>query len=455
MDRTLPVLARRFAGRPARDIIWTGFWLNAIAILALWWIGSGHEGIKTAADALNVAGRLTGLLGTYLLLWELVLMARVPWLDTAFGMEGLVSLHRRNGYLILGALVAHAVTQTIGYAMDNGLGLVQQLTDFVRHDAGLLPAIAALLMLVAVTMLSISVARRQLSYQTWYFIHLYAYLAVALAFAHEIAIGVDFVGAPGAVAYWSVLYAVTIGALVVFRIARPLLRYERHRFQVDRVEREAHESISVYVTGRDVATLSFQAGQFFLWRFLDETRWSEAHPFSLSSGPGTPYLRFTTKNMGDYTAGLKRLRPGTPVIIEGPFGLFTPEACRETKALLVGGGMGIAPIRPLAEALARGGVDVCVLYRCKRERDIAFRGELDALASRFKVRVEYLVSERGSRGWSRLEWFRKADLVRMVPDVTEREIFICGPHGMTRQLVNTLNSLHVPADRIHTEAFNF
>ncbi len=455
MDRTLAVPIRHFAGSPGRTLIWTIFYANALAIVVLWWAGSGHDGMKTFADALNVVGRLTGLLGTYLVLWELLLMARVPWLDDAFGMEGLVVLHRRNGYLIVGLLVVHAVTQTIGYALDNGYGIIKQLSDFIDHYDGLVPAIAGLVVLIGVTGLSISVARRRLSYQTWYFIHLYAYLAIALAFAHELTVGIDFIRAPLAVAYWWALYAVVVAGLLIFRVARPVLRFERHRFRVDRVEREAKGAISVYVTGRDLAAMRFEAGQFLLWRFLDGTRWYEAHPFSLSSLPGVPHLRFTTNTFGDYTERLTSLRPGTPVILEGPFGHFTREACRGPKALLIGGGMGIAPIRPLAEQLARDGVDVCVLYRCRRQIDVAFRGELDALASHYRVRVEYLVSDRGPRGWSRADWFQPSNLVKLVADVREREVFICGADGMMRQLVRTLGSLGVGSDRIHTEAFDF
>jgi predicted ferric reductase len=455
VERTAAAPLRRFAGQPGRDVIWGLFYANAVAILYLWWVGSGHDGMKTPADALNQLGRVTALIGTYLVLWELVLMARMPWLDDAFGMEGLVVLHRRNGYLVLGLLSIHAVAQTIGYALDNGYGLVQQLGDFIEHYDGLVPATAALLLLILVTGLSISIARRRLSYQTWYFVHLYAYLAVALAFAHELTVGVDFVRAPVSIAYWWAIYLAVGATLLVFRVARPLLRYERHRFQVDRVERAAHDAISVYVSGRDLATMPFRAGQFLVWRFLDGARWYEAHPFSVSSTPGGAELRFTTKITGDYTAGLTKLRPGTRVIVEGPFGVFTPDACRGRKALLVGGGIGIAPIRPLAEALARDGVDVCVLYRCRRERDVAFRGEFDALRSLHRVRVEYLVSDRGSLGWIHSDWFKPSNIVKLVPDVTERDAFICGPRDMTRHLVRQLRTIGVTAVRIHTEAFDF
>jgi predicted ferric reductase len=166
VEQPTAVPARRFAGQPGRDIIWAVFNANLAAILLVWWIGSGHDGVKTMADALNVIGRVTALIGTYLVLWELLLMARIPWLDDAFGMEGLVILHRRNGFLILWLLVTHAVAQTVAYAMDNGFGILQQLDDFIEHYDGLVPAIAALIVLIAVAGLSMSAARRRLSYQT-------------------------------------------------------------------------------------------------------------------------------------------------------------------------------------------------------------------------------------------------------------------------------------------------
>ncbi|HEY8830529.1 MAG TPA: ferric reductase-like transmembrane domain-containing protein, partial [Candidatus Limnocylindria bacterium] len=224
MEQRSAVPARRFAGQAGRDIIWAVFNANLAAILLLWWVGSGHDGVKTGADALNVIGRVTALIGTYLVLWELLLMARIPWLDNAFGMEGLVVLHRRNGFLIIWLLVAHGVAQTLGYAMDNGYGILQQLGDFIEHYDGLVPAIAALVVLIAVAGLSMSAARRRLSYQTWYFIHLYSYLAIALAFAHELSVGIDFIRAPLSVAYWWALYAVVGAALLYYRVARPLLR---------------------------------------------------------------------------------------------------------------------------------------------------------------------------------------------------------------------------------------
>ena len=145
--------------------------------------------------------------------------------------------------------------------------------------------------------------RRRLRYETWYFVHLYAYLGVALAFSHQLATGTDFVGEPAARAYWTALYVATLGALVVFRLGVPLVRSALARparrarasrrapgVDLDRDRRRAGSS-----------ALKARAGQFFTWRFLTRDRWWEAHPFSLSAAPDGRRLRITVKGLGDYT----------------------------------------------------------------------------------------------------------------------------------------------------------
>ena len=159
--------------------------------------------------------------------------------------------------------------------------------------------------LIAVTVTSVVIVRRRLRYETWYFVHLYAYLGVALAFSHQLATGSSFVGRPGARAYWYALYAVTLGALVVFRIGLPLWRSARHRLRVLRVVDEGPGVVSLEIGGRQLGRLRARPGQFFTWRFLTRRHWWEAHPFSLSAAPDGRRLRITVKALGDHTRSLR------------------------------------------------------------------------------------------------------------------------------------------------------
>lgn len=443
-------------GRPwwtSRSLYVLLFAVNAAVVIGFWWVSTGPQQARGPGDLLNAIGRVTGLLGTYMVLWQLLLMTRQPWLDAAFGLDRLARLHRWNGYTALGLLLAHAVFQTLGYQVVDNLGLVAQLGDFVNAYDGMLPAIAGLLLLVLVVTVSVVIARRHLRYETWYFVHLYTYLAIALAFTHELAVGADFIANRAFTVYWCLLYAAVAACLLGFRVARPLLRFHRHRFRVARLVREAPGVLSIYVEGRDLEALRAQPGQFMMWRFLDRRRWWQSHPFSLSMAPDGRHLRLTVKGIGDFTSRLSRLAPGTPVLVEGPFGVFTDRLRRAPAALLIAGGVGITPLRALLQRMVDDGVDVCLVYRCRRREDIVFKDELDQLAGRPGVRVQYVLSEQRSGRRTRAEPLRPAALRQLVPDIRTRDIYVCGPAGMVHTVLDSLQHLAVDPASVHTEAF--
>ena len=424
-----------------------------IAITILWWDATGSQPLKTPGDSWNDAGRITGLLGTYAVLLQLLLLARVPWLEEAYGLEELSVLHKWNAYLAVGLLVAHAVFQTIGYQLAGSVDTISQLADFIVSYQGVLAAIVALGLFIAVLGASITIARRRLSYEMWYFVHLYSYVAVLLAFSHQLAVGLDFIGNPVFTWFWVALYVVVIGALIFYRFVRPIRLYRRHRFKVERVEKERSHVTSIYVRGDGIEHFEVHAGQFMFWRFLDLDRWWQAHPFSLSAAPNGRNLRLTVKNIGDFTASMEEIKPGTRVLIEGPFGKFTESSRMKPKALLVAGGVGITPIKALAEEMVARGVDICVLYRCRREAEVIFKNELDRLAELPHVRIEYLFNEKPGRGRTGNDWFKADSLQRLVTDARQREVYICGPTGLMNAVRDSLHTLGVEDQHVHTEVF--
>lgn len=435
------------------DLAYAVFVANAIVILGFWWFSSGFEITRNASDLLNGIGRVTGLLGTYLVLWQLLFMARLPWLEHAFGLERMAVLHKWNGYLAIGLLIGHGVFQTLGYQLGDGKDVASQLADFIASYQGLLAAIVALGLFIAIVVMSVTIARRRLAYETWYFIHLYSYLAVVLAFSHQLATGVDFAGNPAFVWYWCGLYVLVGCSLLFCRVVGQVATYWRHRFHVQAVEKEARGVFSVYITGRDLDQFEAEAGQFAIWRFLDRTRWWQAHPFSISAVPDGRRLRITVKNIGDFTSNIHTLKPGTPILVDGPFGKFI-ERPKNPKVLLIAGGIGITPIRPLAEEMAADGFDVRVLYRAHSEGDIVFKKELDAIAAREgSVRVDYLLTKAAGRRPGREAWFTPTELARLVPDIFDRVVYVCGPVGMMALVRSSLEALGISSDQIRTEVF--
>ncbi|MEA2590090.1 MAG: hypothetical protein QOH66_3017 [Actinomycetota bacterium] len=422
---------------------------GALAILTMWWLDTPASSLADLGSKITAAGRITGLLGTYLVLVEVLLMGRIAWLDRLIGMDRLAVWHRRNGQYAIWLLVAHTVLTVWGYAVSDHTGVVHETGTVVLSYPDVLAATFALGLLILIGVVSARAARRRLRFETWYFIHLYTYLAIALSFAHQLATGNDFIAHPANRVLWVGFYVISLGLLVAYRAVIPVRNAVRQQLRVASVVAEAPGVVSIYVTGRHLEELRADAGQFFLWRFLTRAGWWQAHPFSLSAAPNPEWLRVMVKAAGDYTAKLQTLQPGTRVIAEGPYGAFTEARRTRRKVLLVGGGVGIAPLRSLMETLRARPGDITLLYRARRQEDLAFREEIDALAQNRGAKVHYLVGSRRKAANS----FDPAALRTLVPKIASHDVYLCGPPAMKEQAIVGLLAAGVPRRHIHVEDF--
>ena len=294
--------------------------------------------------------------------------------------------------------------------------------------------------------------RRRLAYETWYYLHLYAYLAVLLAFAHQLAVGAQFTDNRAARVAWTGAHLAVAAFLLAFRVGAPLRLALRHRLRVAAVVREAPGVVSVYITGRHLASMHAQAGQFFRWRFLTRGRWWQAHPFSLSSAPNGRFLRLTVKASGDHTRGLTRLRPGVRVLAEGPYGAFTATLRRRRRVLLLAGGVGVAPLRALLETLPARPGEVDLVYRASSPEEVLFPHELTGIANARQAAVHWVLGPRAGRHPA--GQLAAGRLRSLVPDLRFREVFVCGPPGMVDVARRELRRAGVPRRRIHAERFD-
>jgi predicted ferric reductase len=312
-------------------------------------------------------------------------------------------------------------------------------------------AMIAAVLLVTVALLSLKAARRRLPYEVWHAVHLLVYAVVVLALIHQIYEGTAFKTNALTMAYWWGLWAFAIGALITGRFLLPLIRNARHRFRVAAVVPENDSVASVYVTGRHLDRLPARPGQFFLWRFPGHNPWWQVNPFSLSAAPDGRSLRLTAKAIGTTSAGLKNLPVGGRVFVEGPYGAFTSARRTRTATLLIAGGIGVTPIRALLEDGRMTG-DVVVLYRVREACDAVLLGEIENLATARDARLHVLAGRTGG-GSPPFRPFSPEGLAALVPDITERDVYVCGPGSMTSTVLESLRVLNVPSRQIHAEIF--
>jgi ferredoxin-NADP reductase len=308
-----------------------------------------------------------------------------------------------------------------------------------------------------VVVLSVRAARRRQRYETWHLLHLYAYLGVGLALPHQLWTGADFTASAPARLYWWSLYGSALVAVLVFRVGVPAWRSAYHRFRVAQVATETPGVVSVYIRGHRLDRLPVSAGQFFLWRFLDGPGWSRAHPFTLSAGPSTDLLRITVKDLGDGSARVRKLRPGTRILVEGPYGVLTAGRWSGRRPLLIAAGVGITTMRALLDDFGPARTGATLLYRVRTHADVVFGAELDDLAHRHGVRVVYLEGHRPRHGsWLPARYSHGDDtaaLYWLVPDVADREAYLCGPPAWMAAVRSSLRDAGVADDLIHSEEF--
>jgi predicted ferric reductase len=423
---------------------------GAVAALLLWW----HDtpSINGFGDWLTNAGRITGLLAGYGVVVLVALMARIPPLERGIGADRLARWHARGGRYTVSLVVAHGLLITWGYAVTAHTNVVSQTKTLLLSYPDVLMASIAGLLLVGVGLVSMRAARKRMRYETWYYLHFYTYVAVALAFSHQFATGADFMTNAAARVVWGGMYAAVAAAILWYRFVTPARDALRHQLRVESVRQEGPDVVSVVVSGPRMHELGAQPGQFFRWRFLTRDLWWASNPYSLSAAPLPDRLRITVKTLGDHSAKIARLHPGTRVIAEGPYGAMTPARRKRRKVLLIAGGVGVTPLRALFQTLPAEPGDLTLVYRSGRDVDVVFRDELAAIAKSRGARLNIVTGHRQKLGYDPLS---AAALSRNVRDLADHDVFVCGPAGMTAGVVRALRAAKVPRRHIHSESFEF
>jgi predicted ferric reductase len=391
---------------------------------------------------------ILGLLATYFALTQFMLMGRIGWIERSFGLDRLASYHRLNGYLALVLFVIHPIFITLHHMAEGETNIISAyLRSFSEHSYTVWALIAELLF-VAVVLSSMYIARKHLKFETWYFVHMMVYAAIILASFHQFANGTSLLSSDVARYFWYGLYAFVAVNILVWRFGFVVYNALRFDFTVSRVVRETPTVTSIYIKAKRLSRLKVKPGQFIMVRMLTRQLWWQEHPFTVSWIPKGDELRISVRNVGDYTAELQTLAPGTKVAVSGPFGRFTSDVATTRKRLFIAGGIGITPIRSLAEEAVARGDDAVLLYANRMSTDVPLKKEIDALG----LATVYTYSNQKVKGSE--HGMIDIDLItRHVPDYRERDIYLCGPPPMMGSLISQLSSAQIPPSHLHYEAF--
>jgi NAD(P)H-flavin reductase len=176
-------------------------------------------------------------------------------------------------------------------------------------------------------------------------------------------------------------------------------------------------------------------------------------PISISGDPGRPWKLFhTVRAVGSVTRAMRALKRGAQLGLRGPFGRGWPmEEARGKDVLVIAGGLGLAPLRPVIYDLLRCRNEfrrVAILYGARTPEDLLYRRQLERWRGRFDVRVLVTVDRAGP------EWRGRTGVVTALFDAMELEApatvaMICGPEVMMRFTVRELTARGLAEDRMY------
>ncbi len=220
-------------------------------------------------------------------------------------------------------------------------------------------------------------------------------------------------------------------------------------YRVQRVRQDTYDTFTLELqSANGTDGLRFSAGQFnMLYVFgVGEV------PISISGDPATPAtLVHTTRVVGTVTKAMRKLKRGDMLGVRGPFGTHWPVAeAVGNDAVIVAGGIGLAPLRPALYALLAQREKfgkVVLLYGTRTPSDILFRRELESWRSRLDLEV-FVTVDRATGNW-RGNVGVVTTLIPKAPfDPRNAVAMVCGPEIMMRYTVLELQKRGVAAEHI-------
>ncbi len=396
--------------------------------------------------AIKVLAKVGSLVGTMLLVWQLILGFRI--VSTIFHKDllWLVGVHEKLGTFAIPLILLHPVCISIYYAWTSRRAVwAFDLGDSFYWFVLLGMTALALLLFIFTTSVFL---RKRLGYGRWFAAHLTTYAVLPLAFAHAIPIGMTLEQRP---LMWFWLFAAGVAAIVLLSRALNLLGWRTHSHEVIEARRLAPDAIELSMKPLE-APMTPEIGQFV---YVRRARAGGQRPYSVARyEEHSGKISIGAQSGGRFSQALQKVRPSERMYLDGPYGVFSQDALLTGRPLvMVAGGIGITAFLRLLEHMdTKRDRPAYLFYGNEKDRDIAYREEVGALEH---VKVVHVMSDQpdfpGEKGLITAERIGR----HVHQPVQECEILMCGPGAMTRKLQPQLVQAGVPRGQIHYEMFAF
>ncbi len=404
-------------------------------------IGRGVTFPLDTVEYFYLLGKYFGFLAYFIFLFQYVWTAKVRLFERLMSYDRRVAIHRTLGFLGILTVSLHPILILGTYAFQ-GIPLI------VSFFLGL--GFAAFLILLIIAGSTFLGRLWGVRYETWKNFHWLTFSVISIAFFHSFYFGSDMYG------YFRILWAVLWAVHVVIIIGK-IVHKARKRSKTYRVNEVREEGPRVTTLIMEKPDVSYKAGQFGFISVYLNNNWQPWHPFSLTSNSGEEYLSMTIKALGDFTNRVSEIKPQQVVKLDVAYGGFTASVAKDSRYVMIAGGVGITPIYSICKELHNNPQppEVILFYSVHHEGEILFRDNFDTWFSKTPGwQLHYVVT-------SQPDW--KGEKGRLTPErinaILEGDLsgtfFLCGPLGLIRSIRSYMIGMGVPRKNIRQEQFVF
>lgn len=392
-----------------------------------------------------------GFVGLAMMGLQFLLTARYGRIGAPFGLDELLQFHGKAGYFAWGFIIAHFV---ILFLADS------EFHKFLDPRVNFPRALALSSVLIAITALIAFTHWREkigLVYEWWRASHgLLALFIVFVGTVHILQVSF-YISELWQQAIWVSLSLITIGLLLHNRVWRPY-QMKKKPYKITNIKKEVDSIWSIELEPQGHRGFEFKAGQF-AWITLGDSPFKlQQHPFTVSSSAERiSTLRFTIKELGDFTSEIGQIEEGSTAFIEGPYGNFTLSESTATHNIFIVGGIGITPLMSVLQTLRDRGDsrEITVIYGTPSKGLTPFYEELKVLSSELNLDVIFVFEEADDDWDGETGFITEEILKKYTPEDFEKcEYFICGPPPMMDVVEPTIAGWGVPVHKVHSERFN-
>lgn len=383
---------------------------------------------------------------------QLIAVGKIRWLADAFNMDKVYNNHHWLSLASTFMIFAHVILLVFDNAkVARFLLMFGQPWKFAAGVIGLLGFI-----LIGIT----SVARRQLrlDYRVWLYVH-DILSAILLTFGIIHLIKVDYYTQfPLMKAVWIFLIVLYLGMIIHIRILKAFF-LRKIPYKVESVIRENETVYTLNLLPDGHKGESFRAGQVAWISAGDNPYVLSRNPFSYSGSDMAPggAIRFSIKEVGDFTSSIKDLKVGDRMYIDGPYGRFNLDAPKTQKGLvLIGGGIGVAPVIGMVESLraAEDKRPIYVFYGDYSERTVLYADDFAKAGEVLDLHMINVLENPMDDDYP-YKGYITAEIMRKVLPENYKEFlyFVCGPAPMLRAIERNFKQLGIPMSQVQEENY--